>query len=300
MCHKYKITVAVITMNRSKQLKHALESCIDSELPENTQFLVVDNASTDDTEKMISLFKESIKYDLVYHKEDINRGVGGGRNICFDLAEGEYVYFLDDDAEIAEECRKTFFTKSIENMDKHPQIATLTTDVVDKVFGDRSQIIAKNMKAGELNCTYTFHGGTVFVRKAAFSSPLFMDIMYGNEEITLSMDAVNRGYVNAYDPSIYINHYPKNNKWQGNSLEFLYISGINNTYNIKRLQYPSVFLPLLYMAYKKRLHMYSGNNKEYIRSCEKKSKEFLKNNKVKKIKFSTVIKCYKEFGLTVF
>lgn len=296
----YKLTIAVITMNRAEQLKNALESCLLSELPECTQFVIVDNASSDHTAAVVEQIKKEISYDLVYHKENENRGVGGGRNICFDLANGEYVYFLDDDAEIAEECRSTFFMKSIDCMDKNPQIATLTTEIVDPVFGHRSQAIARTMTVDGLACVYAFHGGTVFIRKSCFSSPLFLNIMYGNEELALSMSAVDKGYFNVYDPTVFINHFPKSNKWTGKSLDLINIQGINTTYNIKRMQYPVIFRPVIYMAYKRRLQKYGGDNKEEIHSYRIKNKAFLMNNQIAKIKISTVIRCYREFGLTVF
>jgi hypothetical protein len=54
------------------------------------------------------------------------------------------------------------------------------------------------------------------------------------------------------------------------------------------------------MAYKTRLKKYAKENMGLIKDVAKKGKEFVKNTKVKKVKVTTVIKCYKEYGLTTF
>lgn len=52
------LSIVVITWNRSKQLAEALGSCFACDLPEDTEFVIIDNASTDDTEAVVSsLFK---------------------------------------------------------------------------------------------------------------------------------------------------------------------------------------------------------------------------------------------------
>ena len=107
---KYKLTIAVLTMNRADQMRHAVVSCLNSALPIDTQFLIVDNASTDHTQRVASELKDKSKYALLYYRLSENRGVGGGRNVCFDLAEGEYLYILDDDAEIQDCIRQLIIT----------------------------------------------------------------------------------------------------------------------------------------------------------------------------------------------
>lgn len=297
---KYKLTVALITMNRADQLKLAIESCVAAALPAATQFVVVDNGSTDDTEAVVTALKDSIGYDLVYHKETVNRGVGGGRNLCFDLSEGEYVYFFDDDAEIPEQQRNEFFMSSLAFLDRNPQVALLTTDVKDTVFGERKIITARTQKVEDLRCSYTFHGGTVFARKSSFESPLFMNIMYGNEEIAVSMGAFDRGCCSVYFPDVYILHNPKVDKWKGRDADRLNLQSISNTYAIKSILYPRVLLPVLHLAYTRRLKKHNITDKAQIREFKLRRREFCKENRTKKIKISTVIRAYREFGLTVF
>ena len=47
------LSICLVTYNREKQLKAAIESCFSCELPIGTEFVIVDNGSTDNTEEMI-------------------------------------------------------------------------------------------------------------------------------------------------------------------------------------------------------------------------------------------------------
>ncbi len=296
----YKLTVALITMNRAEQLRRAIETCAAARLPKDTQFVIVDNASTDDTAAVVQELKGKLGYDLIYRKEEQNRGVGGGRNICFDLAEGEYIYFYDDDAEIPQECRETFFVKSIDFMDANPTVAVLTTNVVDEVFGARDIPTAKNRTVGGLGCVYTFHGGTSFARRSCFQSPMFMNIMYANEEIAVAMGAFDKGYCIAYMPDIYIDHKPKINKWNEANKARVDMQGISNIYAIKRLLYPRICTAVLYAAYRMRISKCGIKDKALVKEFKAKRKGFMKEYSLKRVKLKTVLDAYREFGLSVF
>ena len=296
----YKLTIALITMNRAEQLRSAITSCVAAELPEKTQFVIVDNGSTDNTEQTVGELKNEIGYDLVYHKEPVNLGAGLGRNVCFDLSEGEYIFFLDDDAEIAEDCRKTFFTKTLSYLDRNSNVASLTTEIVDKVFGNRYVATSKTVVIDSLPSAYSFHEGSVFFRKSAFSSPLYMNIAYGGEHLSVSGFARDRGFYNVYDRSVYIDHKPIVNKWNGANKERTNVQCISNIYMIKKVCYPHVCAPLLYAAFKMRLKKNGVASSEFLAEFKLKRKQFYRETRVKRIRLVTVLKAYREFGLTVF
>lgn len=54
--NKYKLSICVITMNRREQLVEALASCLLCKIPKDTQFVVVDNGSTDNTENDVKKY----------------------------------------------------------------------------------------------------------------------------------------------------------------------------------------------------------------------------------------------------
>ena len=47
------------------------------------------------------------------------------------------------------------------------------------------------------------------MRRENFHSPLFMNIMYGHEEVPVAMHVLDDGNNNVYMSEIYINHLPK-------------------------------------------------------------------------------------------
>ena len=72
-----KVAAVVVTYNRIELLKECLGALEKQNYP--CDILVVDNASTDETEKYISLIKS--KYDNLYYKNTgANIGGAGGFN----------------------------------------------------------------------------------------------------------------------------------------------------------------------------------------------------------------------------
>lgn len=300
MGYKYKLTIALITMNRAEQLRAAINSCVASVLPEKTQFVVVDNGSSDGTEAVAAELKASVPYDLVYHREPVNLGAGLGRNVCCGLAEGEYIFFLDDDAEISADCRDTFFTKTLDYMDRNPSVWALTTEIVDKVCGVRHVTTSRTVVTDGLKSAYSFHEGTVFFRAELLPSPLYMDIKYGSEHLSVSTLMRDRGYLIAFDPTVYIDHNPIVDKWRGTDRVNIVIQGVSNAYMIKRVCYPRIFAPVLWAAYRKRLRNSGITSPELLRKFKDIRRDFYRKTRVKKIRLKTVIRSYREFGLAVF
>ncbi len=295
-----KLSIAVITMNRSEQLIEALESCLSSKLPDECEFVVLDNASTDDTAEKIKHFSQSHpEADINYHYSSANLGVGGGRSKAFELAQGEYVYFLDDDAVISDESKESFFIKSIDTFEQHPEIASITTNIYDELWKcDRDVRKTKNTIAG-LQPIYYYLGGSHFLRKAYFDIPLYFDIKYGSEEYAPSIYVQNKGYFNVFDKELCIIHKPKVNKWvQGSeSMKKVHIFEIANVYATKRIVYPAIFALVLWAGFTARCSMHLKNYSGAAKEAKTTAKALIKSNKgAKRVKISTVLKLIKNFG----
>ena len=140
----------------------------------------------------------------------------------------------------------------------------------------------------------------MFIRKVAFTSPLFLNIMYGNEEVSLSMAAMDQGLHNVYMPDISIDHLPMVDKWHTQDQDAMNMRGAANLYAIRKLQYPWVFLPLLYAAYRLRIHRYRLKDKSLIKEYRQRNRVFCKQHSLKKVKIKTVLKSFREFGATTF
>lgn len=298
-----KLSIVVITMNRAEQLCSALLSCVNSELPAETEFVVVDNASTDNTESAVKEFFAEHSYPYIYEKETVNKGVGGGRNRGFELAKGEIVYFLDDDAVIAPESYKSFFMEPIALFKKDDTIASITTRIYDELLEcDRGVIFSKKKSNGIIPEVFMYLGGSHFLRKCYYNIPLYLDFKYGMEELLPSIYTIDNGYKNCYYHNVLVLHQPRKNKWESKTNDR---NGIVADYNVnnyvsKKLIYPAIYIPVLYLSFLSRTIRDFGINFQmwklsYSKLMERKQILSQKARKVRSATISTIMNNY-SFG----
>lgn len=88
------VSVIIPTFNRVNYIGRAIESVIGQTFP-NFEIIIIDDGSTDDTCKYInSLNNNKIKY---YYQS--NKGVAAARNKGLEVANGDFIAFLDSDDE---------------------------------------------------------------------------------------------------------------------------------------------------------------------------------------------------------
>jgi cellulose synthase/poly-beta-1,6-N-acetylglucosamine synthase-like glycosyltransferase len=90
-----KVSIILPTYNRAKFLPQAFES-IRSQQFSDWELIVVDDGSTDDTRDLVKDLSRGWSQPVRYIYQ-ANQGAYGARNTGLDLAEGEYVAFLDSD-----------------------------------------------------------------------------------------------------------------------------------------------------------------------------------------------------------
>lgn len=92
----FEISVVVPTRNRAKNLEGFLESLTKQTVTSDIyEVLVIDNGSTDETEKVCLEWKGKIKnFKYIY---DNNPGLHVGRNRGYQESSAEYIIFADDD-----------------------------------------------------------------------------------------------------------------------------------------------------------------------------------------------------------
>ena len=89
------VTVIIPTFNRASVVGRAIRSVLRQTFP-NWELLVVDDASTDGTEREVRSYSDKrVKY--IRHTQ--NRRISAARNTGIRAAQGGYVSFLDDDDE---------------------------------------------------------------------------------------------------------------------------------------------------------------------------------------------------------
>ncbi len=296
-----KLSIALITWNRQCQLIEALLSCVNSEIPIDTQFVIIDNASTDNTEEAVKEFFQKYKYEFIYEKMTENLGVGRGRNYAYSKTTGDYVYFMDDDAYIDTNCRH-FFKRAIDVFDRNPRIATLTTQIYDLLWKSNRITTFGPMLEDDIRHCNMICGGSHFLSRAFFKdmNPYFPN-QYGYEEILPSIRVVDAGYFNAFVESLLVIHNPLVNKWDYSikTNQNLLIKGIAIPRAMKSKYYPVITIPFVYIAYLIRSIKYLS--KEQRRQARAVIKQVSKNYDFgERISLRAIFRMYKNFGFSIF
>ncbi|MBP9866967.1 MAG: glycosyltransferase [Candidatus Pacebacteria bacterium] len=116
-----KISIIIPTYNRAKQLKVCLESIYKQNYTENFELIVVDDGSKDDTKNIVYGFCGSDKRIVIKYIYEENKGCAFARNIGIDQAEGEYIFFTDDDCIVPE----NWIVQILEGFKKYPEASAV-------------------------------------------------------------------------------------------------------------------------------------------------------------------------------
>lgn len=297
-----KLTIGLVTMNRERQVVEAIQSCLNSHLPNETEFVVIDNASTDNTEEAVEYILSNSGYTYYYEKLPENIGCGRGRNYAFSKSCGEYYYSLDDDAVIDAQC-VDFFTYAIDILEKNKEIVTLTTQIYDTAWKSNRLNETSVKLSDDLYECKMFCGGSHFLRRSFFTSAPYFSNNYGYEELLPSLYVADAGYKNVFCNSIRIIHMPSVDKWDHSDKNnhTLLINECVLQYAIKKSVYPKVIVPILYMAYLARCNRYIKqipNWKEKANDIYKQTEDSIK--RLRRIHLKTVASLYKKFGKAIF
>lgn len=90
------VSLIIPTHNRSDLLLETLQSVLSQDYP-NIEIIVVDDHSTDNTEKIIEEFIKTNKYHNISFIKNEGRGCCWARNTGIKNAKGDYFQFFDDD-----------------------------------------------------------------------------------------------------------------------------------------------------------------------------------------------------------
>ena len=297
------LSICVVTMNRAKQLKEALESCLACVLPNETEFIIVDNASTDRNEYVVSNLMGKVDTLSSIKEEMTNIGAGAGRNRYFEMSRGEYIYGMDDDAVIDHKNNPDFFIRSVKILDENPAIVALATQIYDEAWEQNRQTIsAKEILPNVYKCQM-FCGGSHFLRKSFFSFPPYWSNKYGYEELPPSLIAFDNGQLCAFCSNLFAIHKPAVNKWvRGDEKNSdLLINECAVQYAIKKMMYPALAQPLVWLAFKRRCQKHLSHIPQWKKRAKAVVKDTISLYPVGyKMKMKTVKDLYRNFGISVF
>jgi len=120
-----RVSVLIVTYNSTRTITTVLDS-LTRQSYRDFEVILVDNASTDTTTKLVDSFKEVSTYPIktVYLKD--NKGFAGGNNAAFAKAGGEYIALLNPDARAS----KDWLRELTENLDRDRDAGICTSRVL--------------------------------------------------------------------------------------------------------------------------------------------------------------------------
>lgn len=295
----FLLSIIIVTMNREQELGRALNSCLAAKLPAQTEFIIVDNASTDNTEIVVRNTLKNVAFN--YLKLQKNVGCAPARNIGFEKANGKYLYFMDDDLYIPNDISGCFFADMIGCLEKDPCLSILTNNIYDETYLMDLKLIRKKQNADQLSDSYVYHGGSHFIRKEDFTAPLYPEIPFGVEELVLSLKLHDRRKSIVCNNRFTVVHCPKYKAYDRNDSSYnnRLICAIGNSYAIKRKMFPIFCLPIIWIIYtlRKKKFGLNFNDKQKVNEQISIIEKSLPN---KRISNRTMISLLKNFGLRIF
>lgn len=192
-----KASVIMTTKNRCEDLRNALASC--EKQTTDHELLVIDDGSTDGTSEMVRL--EFPRARLIRHEK--SGGLIRRRNEAAELATGDILFSIDDDAEFS---TPNVIEQTLADFDD-PRIAVVAIPLVEPRLGERRLQFAPDDTATWV--TDNFKGTSFAMRRDIFLEigAFRADLVHQGEETDLAIRLLDRGYVIRNGRSDHITHY---------------------------------------------------------------------------------------------
>lgn len=101
-----KISIIIPVYNVAEYISECIQSVMRQTYEGAIECIVVDDCSPDNSmtiiEQIINEYKGSMSFSVLHH--DRNRGLSAARNTGMKEAKGDYIYFLDSDDYISDDC----------------------------------------------------------------------------------------------------------------------------------------------------------------------------------------------------
>lgn len=155
-----KVSVVIKALNEEKNIAATIESALKAVAAVGGEVILADSYSTDKTVEIASAYP--IKIIRLHHPED--RCCGVGAQLGYQIADGEYIWIVDGDMELAED----FVLHAIQALETDNRIAGISGRVVEKnleslEFRARVQRAPANLQPGLVD---RLDGGGVYRRSA--------------------------------------------------------------------------------------------------------------------------------------
>lgn len=177
-----EITIMMPTFNHAQYIREAIESVINQTYP-HWELIIVDDGSTDDTEKVVNSFSDT---RIRYLKNLQNIGISKSRNRAIRFAKGKYIGHLDSDdlliESALEKCKNIF--------DSNNKIKMVYTNF-EHVNKDNNQRLG-------------IHNGVTFIKKNLHNNPIWSHFGIYEKNAALSVGGFDENLTTCEDGHLYL------------------------------------------------------------------------------------------------
>lgn len=128
-----KVSIIIPVYNTEKYLKRCIESCLNQSL-EDIEIILIDDCSQDESRNIIKEYSVRYPNKVKYIFQEENHRQGAARNRGIEIAQGEYLVFVDSDDWIEPDMCESLYKKAKEtNADMVGSNYFLSWDCRDEV-----------------------------------------------------------------------------------------------------------------------------------------------------------------------
>lgn len=102
----YKVSIIIPIYNVEAYIKDCLVSVVRQNITEGVECILIDDCGKDNSikiaEQILKEYNGEISFSVIHHER--NKGLSAARNTGIKAAKGEYLYFLDSDDKISDDC----------------------------------------------------------------------------------------------------------------------------------------------------------------------------------------------------
>lgn len=258
-----KATIVITSKNRCDELRVALTSCIIQTA--DPEILVIDDGSDDGTSDMVKAEFPQVRLIT----KDRSEGLIARRNLGAELATGDVVFSIDDDAEFSS---PHVVEQTLADFDD-PRIAVVAIPLIEPNYANRKMQWPPDSDGTWIS--YTFKGTAYAARRDLFLKVggFWADLVHQGEENDLAIRLLDRGYVVRVGRADPIIHYESPKR----DLRRMHFYGRRNDLLFAARNVPAKYLPVHMVGttinglrysfkVKQRSSMYSGLAKGWLDS----------------------------------
>ncbi len=138
-----KLSIIIPVYNVESTLDQCVRSVLSQDIPDS-EIILIDDGSTDQCPQMCDNYNTSFSCVRVIHQA--NQGLSAARNAGLDIAQGEYVTFVDSDDYLAGET----YHRLIKELDEDPEL-----DMIEYSFYERKGNLLRERIVQFTNTSYT-------------------------------------------------------------------------------------------------------------------------------------------------